>query len=441
MNFFRVAVGLLALGCVLAFPLASPGILAAEGMEWSFTEVNDPDNKGRLTARLGYGVPETDNVQVSGVCDGAPGTGAAFSSVTFGADNGDLKDGAETELRFSGGGFDHAMKGAIYRPRSEEDISGVRLDIKHDDPLWQALQEKDTLDYLVPGYRASSLDLTHGRDKIKSFIEACRAYAKAASGDDTSAASAATPEKEAFESAKELGTAEAWQAFLSNYPSGFHADLARAYLKKLGEPTAGAGTAPPPPPAPQAIAAAGTPTEKATSVACTKLGSIRSKYSNRPTKITFVNNSGGYRGILWIDFKGQPKDYANLQAGQQITLDTFQTHPWMVTDGPGNCLQMALPLAGPSLVAIGKAATAAPKPQAKKKCKRGYQLVDDTCIKKQDAATHCGPGYRLQGGKCVQGYQPPKPQVQRPAWQIEAIKKGCKPGMGWNPQEGCHEND
>ncbi len=40
-------------------------------------------------------------------------------------------------------------------------------------------------------------------------------------------------EKEAFESAKELGTADAWKAFLSSFPDGFRADLAKAYLKKL----------------------------------------------------------------------------------------------------------------------------------------------------------------------------------------------------------------
>lgn len=42
-------------------------------------------------------------------------------------------------------------------------------------------------------------------------------------------------EKDAFNSAKELGTPDAWNAFLKAYPSGFHADLARAYLKKMGE--------------------------------------------------------------------------------------------------------------------------------------------------------------------------------------------------------------
>jgi hypothetical protein len=45
-------------------------------------------------------------------------------------------------------------------------------------------------------------------------------------------------QKEAFESAKDLGTVEAWDAFLSNYPDGFYADLARAYVKKLAEPDA-----------------------------------------------------------------------------------------------------------------------------------------------------------------------------------------------------------
>jgi hypothetical protein len=49
--------------------------------------------------------------------------------------------------------------------------------------------------------------------------------------------------KEAFEAAKELGTVEAWEAFLKSFPTGFYADLARAYLKKLSE----GGAAPPQP--------------------------------------------------------------------------------------------------------------------------------------------------------------------------------------------------
>jgi hypothetical protein len=72
-------------------------------------------------------------------------------------------------------------------------------------------------------------------------------------------------EKSAFNAAKELGTVEAWDAFLSNYPKGFHADLARAYVKKL------AGSAAPPPPtaAPTAPAAVAAPAEPAHELSCT----------------------------------------------------------------------------------------------------------------------------------------------------------------------------
>lgn len=48
-------------------------------------------------------------------------------------------------------------------------------------------------------------------------------------------------EKEAFEGAKELGTIEAWEAFLNRFSTGFRADLARAYVKRLG--TEGGGEA------------------------------------------------------------------------------------------------------------------------------------------------------------------------------------------------------
>ena len=61
--------------------------------------------------------------------------------------------------------------------------------------------------------------------------------------DSALAQSSSPSEKEAFDEAKNLGTVEAWDAFLSNYPTGFHADLARAYVKKLTEET------PSPPPA------------------------------------------------------------------------------------------------------------------------------------------------------------------------------------------------
>ena len=58
--------------------------------------------------------------------------------------------------------------------------------------------------------------------------------------------------KQAFDDAKELGTVGAWNAFLANYPEGFYADLARAYLAKLQ----GVEAVPPAPVNPEAEAPA-----------------------------------------------------------------------------------------------------------------------------------------------------------------------------------------
>jgi hypothetical protein len=133
----------------------------------------------------------------------------------------------------------------------------------------------------------------------------------------------------------------------------------------------------------------------------------------------------------------------------------------MVTDGPGDCIEIVMPHAGNRLVTLKapdgsvKAAApppapppvreAAPPPAPKKaaapKCRSRSVLIDGKCILKQNAASYCGPGYRLQGNKCVQGYVKPKPQIRLPTWQLEGRKHGCPPGLAWNAQEGCHEND
>ncbi len=462
----------------------APPALAESGMEWQFFQTNDPGNK---STRLIYGVPETDNVQVSGACVHSSSIGANFSIVTFGADIGDLENGKDTELRMSGGGFDHALKGKIFRATGEEGLNGVEIDIGNDDPLWRAFAEKESLDYLVPGYKAASLDFTRGRDKIQQFVKACETFADATPPAASAAAGGGgDAEKEAFDSAKELGTVEAWEAFIANYPSGFRADLARAYIKKLGsanEPAA----------APPASTSVNTLIAEA-DASCKDRTKLRSQNSKTPTKLTFINRSGAMRGILWLDFDGLPKDYANLQDREQVTLDTFMTHPWMVTDGPGNCLRIVFPQSGGSVVELGSGGAAtivktapatqeapAKKPVAKKvtgceegfklvkgKCKRitstetpqgcpagtkpvpetdncvpitsnksacgkGQIRVEGKCMTKNQAVGFCGPGFHAQGGKCLPGFVLPK--GPRPSTH------GCPPGQVWNAQEGCHEDD
>jgi hypothetical protein len=72
----------------------------------------------------------------------------------------------------------------------------------------------------------------------------------------------------------------------------------------------------------------------------------KSKKSNVAVKVKFVNKSGEYRGVFWLDYKGQMVNYANLNPGQSYTIDTFVSHPWVFTDGPGNCIEMYFPAKG-----------------------------------------------------------------------------------------------
>jgi hypothetical protein len=240
------------------------------------------------------------------------------------------------------------------------------------------------------------------------------------------AQAAGTPEKDAFEAVKELGTVEAWDAFLSNYPTGFHADLARAYVKKLGE---GA----------QAPAAFSAPAVAAND--------------------DFPVPAGSWGGVVRDGPGKQYRQIASLDEGEAITLmgrsDVVEDgYPWFkIAYGDGKIgfkWGGILCSTGAERPDLYKTCMIAPQRQKETKtetkkapqgCASGRIKIDGKCVLKRDASTHCGPGYRLQGNKCVSGYQPPKPQKQLPSWQVEAIKKGCPKGMGWNAQEGCHEND
>ena len=434
MSIRPIVLGLVLLASAIgSISLAAREAAAEDQLQWQFVEAKDPD-KGTTTPSLIYGVPETDNMQVTGGCK--PGAGGNSTSVVFAADIGDLPTGKDTDLRFSGGGLDYTLKGQIYRAEAEEGLSGVRADIPLDDPLWGAFAAKELLDYLVPGYKAATLDFTSGKDKIAAFVQACRTYAATvtspAPAGDAATSSGDDAEKDDFNSAKELGTVEAWQAFLANHPSGFRADLARAYVTKLGS-----GASQPQPAAPQVTA------EPEAEPSCADRANLRSKTSDVATKLTVINKSGQYRSVLWLDFDGNPKSYANLNSGEQVRLDTFVTHPWMITDGPGNCMQIVMPDAAEKVIVLSgsggpnvKATVSKPAtPAAKKKssgCGKGQISIEGRCVAKKNAAGFCGPGYHLQGNKCAQGYVAPKNPKST---------HGCPRGQAWSPEEGCHEDD
>jgi hypothetical protein len=85
---------------------------------------------------------------------------------------------------------------------------------------------------------------------------------------------------------------------------------------------------------------------------CAERATLKSQHSREPTKITFINQSGMYRGIVWMNFKGGFQDYGGLNPGERKTIDTFRTHPWMITTGPGDCIEIIMPSAEPGIAVL-----------------------------------------------------------------------------------------
>ena len=409
---------------------------ANDRMVWIFNEMSDPANQGRMTATLHFGVPETDDMQVSGTCDATRGSSAKFSSLTFGADVGNLENGKAVDLRFSGGGTEQTLKGTVHRAAAEADINGVVVSLEHGDPLWQLLAEKDHLDYQVPGYRAVPLALKKGQENIGKFVAACKKYAEVlvpSNGTAAAPAAAGSAEKAAFDAAKDLGTREAWNAFLHNYPSGFHADLARAYLVKLEAP---AGVAPQTaiPAVPQGAAETVLVEGTEARISCKQLFKVRSINSGVPSKLTFINRANTMRSIQWLDEKSQPKDLASLQSGQKEEFNTVTTHPWMIATGPGDCIEILYPGPNGTIVELTDASKSSTESSSRSKSsstksskKKKYEVHPSVSCRE------LGLDYR--NGQCVA-----KAKKDKDRYKVQK-KKGCPAGTYLNPLGQCQPNE
>jgi len=79
---------------------------------------------------------------------------------------------------------------------------------------------------------------------------------------------------------------------------------------------------------------------------CEAYQGARSQNSHVPATVTFDNRTEGYRSVMWLDFDGVPQQMAALNPGESSTINTYLTHPWMITDGPGNCLEIHMPQPG-----------------------------------------------------------------------------------------------
>jgi hypothetical protein len=85
---------------------------------------------------------------------------------------------------------------------------------------------------------------------------------------------------------------------------------------------------------------------------CNVVRGMKSKESSTSITIKFINQTAESRTAMWVDFKGQPVQYFTIGPGQSFSQQTFLTHPWFFTDGPGNCIEAMLPSANKTVYKI-----------------------------------------------------------------------------------------
>jgi hypothetical protein len=77
-----------------------------------------------------------------------------------------------------------------------------------------------------------------------------------------------------------------------------------------------------------------------------------SENSDTPTRMTFINESGETRYVVWMNFDGGQQEYAALEDGEEFTVDTYLTHPWIIQNNHGDCVEVFMPRRRPRTVEL-----------------------------------------------------------------------------------------
>ncbi|WP_420397811.1 hypothetical protein [Nioella sp.] len=88
------------------------------------------------------------------------------------------------------------------------------------------------------------------------------------------------------------------------------------------------------------------PANPAAPLSCDSYGNARSLSGEVPQQVTFSNTSNAARVLFWIDYEGQPTQIAIVEPGLWVTIDSYLTHPWLITDMEGMCQDVMVPQAG-----------------------------------------------------------------------------------------------
>ncbi|MBO6815685.1 MAG: hypothetical protein JJ891_12540 [Rhizobiaceae bacterium] len=275
---------------VVAATTSAASAQSGDDRQWQYYQFNDDLNGGRTVSILVFGIPETDAVAVSGIC--TAGSSGTFSKVTFGIDVTGFEPGKAVEVNFKAGDFNSSRSAHITSENFEEGVSGIELVIDNDDALWKSMQKASQIEYSIAN-RSNTLDLKGSFRPISNFLADCRHYSGSGieQHDDPAPVSTRDPDNEE----NRLPDSADPRRDLCDHPQ---------YQQ-----------------------------------------SVKSDF---PVTLTFRNMSGAYRSVMWVGFDGMPVSYADLDPGEEFTINTYLTHPWMFTDGPGNCMEKFMPQLGVS---------------------------------------------------------------------------------------------
>lgn len=273
----------------------------ASGMVWQNFQFTNEAEQGAVNAQIVLGIPETDAVQFFATCSPVSG---GVPVVQISGEVPQFPDGTAVKVRFASTGFDRSLDGTILRPASEEGMQGATLRIPSGDLFWKALPRLSSVVYSIGRAQAVALPLSGIATPLATFLRDCATLAQGGSP------------------VAEAGSMPATSLFQDD-PAGGQAP---------GTNTAGANPA--------------------VDQSCERLRNARAKPGGRAVSLTFVNRTNEFRFLMMIGDDGMPIEFAALEGGQSVKIDTTTTEPWMMTDGPGNCIEMMVPSAGRNVFAM-----------------------------------------------------------------------------------------
>jgi hypothetical protein len=129
--------------------------------------------------------------------------------------------------------------------------------------------------------------------------------------------------------------------YLTRFPDGVFADLARNRLAALAAPD---DTRTPPPTSPSSVLGR--------DVSCSSERSLKSLNADRAVTLTFRNQTKGVINAFWLDYSGKRVLYKRMSAGESLGMNTYVTHPWVFADAGGQCRMIVLPDPARTVVSI-----------------------------------------------------------------------------------------